>query len=115
MIDEDDKDLNLSKKKKKTKKTLIERAEKFATIVASLVDGGAPVLGSTLPLLPFFFGSKLYLMHFIVSYLVLIGLLIYLGNYLGKISGGGRVRYAVNLVAAGVVTLIISLLLGQLT
>ncbi len=54
-------------------------------------------------------------MHFIVSYLIIIGLLIYLGNYLGKISGGGRVRYAVNLVAAGVVTLIISLLLGQLT
>lgn len=103
---------NNNNKKNKKNRTVIEKAEDFATIVASLVDGGAPVLGSSLPLIPFFFGKELILMHFIVSYLVLVGLLVYLGNYLGKISGGGRIRYALHLVTAGIVTLLVSILLG---
>ncbi|KKM90083.1 hypothetical protein LCGC14_1242150, partial [marine sediment metagenome] len=102
-------------KKGKKEKTLLERAESFATIVASLVDGGAPVLGSSLPLIPFFFGGTLTVFHFIFSYIILVGLLVYLGIFLGKISGGGRARYAIHLVTAGVVTLLVTLLLGQLT
>jgi len=103
---------NNNNKKNKKGKTLLEKAEDFATIVASLVDGGAPVLGSSLPLIPFFFGGNLTIMHFIFSYIILGGLLVYLGNYLGKISGGGRVRYAMHLVTAGIVTLLVSILLG---
>ena len=99
---------------KQEKRSIIEKSEKFATIVASLVDGGAPVLGASLPLIPFFFGEELTLAHFFISYVILIGLLVYLGIFLGKISGGGRLRYALHLVAAGIVTLIISLLLGQI-
>ena len=107
-------DVKKKKKEKKNKGSIIERSEKFATIVASLVDGGAPVLGASLPLIPFFFGEELTLAHFFISYVILIGLLVYLGIFLGKISGGGRLRYALHLVAAGIVTLIISLLLGQI-
>ncbi len=99
----------------KSQETIITKSENFATIVASLVDGGAPVLGASLPLIPFFFGESLTIMHFITSYLILVGLLVYLGIYLGQISGGGRLRYAIHLVAAGVVTLIVTLLLGQIT
>lgn len=99
-------------KKNRESRTLIEQAERFATIVASLVDGGAPVLGSSLPLIPFFFGATLTLFHFIFSYIILTGLLIYLGIFLGSISGGGRVKYAAHLVTAGIVTLLVSLLLG---
>jgi predicted membrane protein (TIGR00267 family) len=101
--------------KSKRNKTLIEQAENFATIVASLVDGGAPALGSTLPLIPFFFGSELVLLHFIFSYIILAGLLVYLGVFLGNISGQGRIKYAVHLVTAGIVTLIVSLLLSMVT
>ncbi|MFX1278777.1 MAG: VIT1/CCC1 transporter family protein [Promethearchaeota archaeon] len=101
-----------NKKNKNKKKTLLQKAEDFATIVASLVDGGAPVLGSSLPLIPFFFGIELSILHFIASYLILAALLVYLGNFLGKISGGGRIRYALHLVAAGVITLLVSILLG---
>ena len=104
-----------SHKKKKSQDTIITKSENFATIVASLVDGGAPVLGASLPLIPFFFGESLTIMHFIISYIILVGLLVYLGIYLGQISGGGRLRYALHLVAAGVVTLIVTLLLGQIT
>jgi len=104
-----------SRKKKKSQETIITKSENFATIVASLVDGGAPVLGASLPLIPFFFGESLTIMHFISSYIILVGLLVYLGIYLGQISGGGRLRYALHLVAAGVVTLIVTLLLGQIT
>jgi predicted membrane protein (TIGR00267 family) len=96
-------------------KTLLEQAENFATIVASLVDGGAPAVGSSLPLIPFFFGGTLTIGHFIFSYVILAGLLVYLGIFLGNVSGSGKVRYALHLVAAGVVTLIVSLLLGQVT
>ncbi|MFW9938123.1 MAG: VIT1/CCC1 transporter family protein [Candidatus Thorarchaeota archaeon] len=102
-------------KKSKNNKTLIEQAENFATIIASLVDGGAPALGSTLPLIPFFFGSELVLLHFIFSYIILGGLLVYLGVFLGNISGQGRIKYAIHLVTAGVVTLIVSLLLSMAT
>ncbi|MFX1556368.1 MAG: VIT1/CCC1 transporter family protein [Promethearchaeota archaeon] len=102
-------------KKSKNNKTLIEQAENFATIIASLVDGGAPALGSTLPLIPFFFGSELVLLHFIFSYIILAGLLVYLGVFLGNISGQGRIKYAIHLVTAGVVTLIVSLLLSIAT
>ena len=100
------------KNKEKNEKTIIEQAESFATIIASLVDGGAPVLGSSLPLIPFFFGSALSYIHFIFSYIILVALLVYLGNFLGKISGGGRVKYALHLVTAGGVTLLVSILLG---
>ena len=99
-------------KKRKDKKSVIQEAEDFATLIASLVDGGAPVLGSSLPLIPFFFGLTLTVFHFIFSYVILLGLLIYLGLYLGKISGGGGIKYALHLVTAGVVTLLVSLLLG---
>ncbi|MFX0035775.1 MAG: VIT1/CCC1 transporter family protein [Candidatus Hermodarchaeota archaeon] len=104
------KNKNLNKKRKT--KTLLEKAEGFATIVASLVDGGAPVLGSSLPLIPFLFGGVLTIFHFIFSYIILAGLLIYLGIFLGSVSGGGRLRYATHLVIAGIVTLLVSLLLG---
>jgi len=110
--EEGDEKTDKSKKNKELEKPLLERAEGFATIVASLVDGGAPVLGSSLPLIPFFFGSSLTIVHFISSYVILICLLVYLGIFLGKISGGGRFRYAVHLVTAGGVTLIVSLALG---
>jgi predicted membrane protein (TIGR00267 family) len=105
--------LKSKKKKVKNSKTLIERSERFATVVASLVDGGAPVLGSVFPLIPFFFGTSLPLtvFHFIVSYAILIGILVYLGIFLGNISGGGRLKYTLHLVAAGITTLIVSLLL----
>ena len=100
-----------NKKNKNKNASIIEQSERFATIVASLVDGGAPVLGSVLPLIPFFFGDTLSLFHFLISYGVLIAILIYLGIFLGKISGGGHVKYAMHLVTAGVVTLLVSLML----
>lgn len=103
--------LKSKKKKGKNSKTLIERSERFATVVASLVDGGAPVLGSVFPLIPFFFGTSLSVFHFIFSYAILIGILVYLGIFLGNISGGGRLKYTLHLVAAGITTLIVSLLL----
>ena len=95
----------------KNNKSLIEHSERFATIIASLVDGGAPVLGSVLPLIPFFFGPTLSIFHFLISYSVLVGILVYLGIFLGKISGGGRLKYTLHLVTAGVTTLLVSLLL----
>ena len=108
-------DSEKEKNNNKKNKTILEKAENFATIVASLVDGGAPAVGSTLPLIPFFFGATLTIMHFIFSYMILAGLLVYLGIFLGNISGGGKLRYALHLVTAGIVTLVVTLLLSQLT
>ena len=99
------------KKNNNNNNSIIEQSERFATIVASLVDGGAPVLGSVLPLIPFFFGDTLSIFHFLLSYGVLVAILIYLGIFLGKISGGSHAKYAIHLVTAGIVTLLVSLLL----
>jgi predicted membrane protein (TIGR00267 family) len=107
--------IKTSPRKDKNNKTVVEQAERFATIIASLVDGGAPALGSTLPLIPFFFGLSLNLFHFIFSYTILVGLLIYLGIFLGNISGRGRLKYSLHLVTAGIVTLIVSLMLSLAT
>jgi len=104
--------LVLIEKTKKKDKTIIQKAENFATIIASLVDGFAPVLGSSLPLIPFFFGTSLTFFHFLFSYVILAGLLVYLGIFLGKISGGGKLKYAIHLISAGIVTLLVSLSLG---
>ena len=101
--------------KSKNSESVLQQAEDFATIVASLVDGLAPAVGSILPLIPFFIGTELFFIHFIFSYLILAVLLIYLGIFLGNISGGRRAYYAINLVVAGVVTLIVTLILGQFT
>jgi predicted membrane protein (TIGR00267 family) len=101
-----------AEKGKKKDKSIIQQAEDFATIVASLVDGFAPVLGSSLPLIPFFFGTSLSLFHFLFSYLILAGLLIFLGIFLGNISGSGKIKYSIHLITAGVVTLLVSVLLG---
>ncbi len=107
--------LELKKKEAKStdEKSLIQHAEDFATIIASLVDGLAPAVGSLLPLIPFFIGLELTIIHYIFSYVILVALLVYLGVFLGNISGGRRAYYAVNLVIAGVVTLIITLLLPK--
>ena len=109
--DSDRESLKVNRTDKNETTSLIEQSEKFATIIASLVDGGAPVLGSILPLLPFFFGTELSPFHFIFSYAVLVGILVYLGIFLGSISGVGRVKYIFHLVTAGITTLIVSLLL----
>ena len=114
-IEIEEEEENNEEKNHKVHKTLLEKAERFATIVASLVDGGAPAVGSTLPLIPFFFGGPLSITHFIFSYVILAALLVYLGIFLGNISGGGKIRYALHLVTAGVVTLLVTLLLGQIT
>ncbi|OLS14617.1 MAG: hypothetical protein RBG13Loki_1758 [Promethearchaeota archaeon CR_4] len=97
---------------KKPTKTITERAEHFATIVASIVDGVAPVMGSLVPLIPFFFGSVLTIWHFGSAYIILISMLILLGIFLGKIAGKSTIKYVLHLVLAGIVTLLISLLLG---
>lgn len=102
-------------KLKDRKKTLIEKAENYAKWIASIVDGGAPVIGAALPLIPFIIGLKLSVYHFIFSYIILVCLLIYLGIFLGNISGGGKFKYAFHLLLAGVVTLVISILLGSIT
>ena len=106
-------ELKRIQERKKNDKSIIQQAENFATIVASLVDGLAPAVGSILPLIPFFIGTELFPIHFIFSYVILAVLLIYLGIFLGNISGGRRAYYAVNLVIAGIVTLILTLILGQ--
>ena len=108
--DENEKDTE-----KKKAPTTLQKAENFATWVASLVDGGAPVIGAALPLIPFFFGTNLTIIHFVFSYVILICLLIYLGIFLGNISGGSKIKYIFHLILAGIVTLILSILLGSLT
>ena len=47
--------LGKSKSKRRKAKTLQEKAERFASIIVSLVNGSAPLFGGIVPLIPFFF------------------------------------------------------------
>ncbi|MHA1793303.1 MAG: VIT1/CCC1 transporter family protein [Promethearchaeota archaeon] len=99
--------------KKHKKKTLKERAEKFAAIVASLIDGFSPFLAALVVLIPFYFPGEPQIWEFIMSIILTCTLLFLLGTYLAHLSQMNYVVYGLKMVAMGLLTLIITYLLGQ--
>ena len=59
--------IRLIKKKKKIK-TLQQKAENFASLIVSCVNGGSPFLGGLIPLIPFFIVPNANLLIFIISF-----------------------------------------------
>ena len=113
---EEDMDKELKKemkKRKKKMKTLQEKAESFATIVASLIDGFSPFVAAMVMLIPFMFTASPELWEFLASIIAASILLFLLGTYLAKLSKMNRIIYGLKMVAMGVLTLLITLALGQ--
>jgi predicted membrane protein (TIGR00267 family) len=94
--------------------TRIGRASRAAVVAVAVVDGFSPFLAALLVLIPFFGVALLptitwaYYISLGVALLTLFGL----GVFLGYTSRGSVVLYGAKTVVAGIVSILISILLG---
>ncbi|MHA1340176.1 MAG: VIT1/CCC1 transporter family protein [Promethearchaeota archaeon] len=123
-LDSNEQPLNMKKKPTKkpsiryseeqeqnAEKTLAEKAQTYATNIASLINGLAPALGGIVCLIPFFFVAIPNLTTYIFCFLLMGAVLFALGGYLAKISNDSIWKYGPIMVLAGVITAILSLFL----
>ncbi len=107
------KKLNLKKSnyKRRKAKTLQEKAERFASIIVSLVNGCAPLLGGIVPLIPFFFTIKAGFNFFIFSFLIIFVCIVLLGIFVGFISRESLWKNVLQMLVAFGLTIIVSIFL----
>jgi predicted membrane protein (TIGR00267 family) len=107
------KKLNLKKsnKKRRKAKTLQEKAERFASIIVSLVNGCAPLFGGIVPLIPFFFTVKAGFNIFIFSFLIIFVCIVLLGIFVGFISRESLWKNVFQMLVAFGLTITVSILL----
>lgn len=99
------------KKKNKKIKTLQEKAESFASVIVSIINGGSPFLGGLVSLIPFFCVSSAGVSTFIISFLIILGCIILLGVFLGVISRESIFKNILQMSFAFLITLLISIFL----
>lgn len=99
------------KLKPKKIKTLQENAERFASIVVSIINGGSPFLGGIIPLIPFLFVSEATISVFITSFFIILVCIILLGVFLGVVSKESIIKNILQMAFAFFMTVIISLFL----
>ena len=106
------KNLNLKKsnKKRRKAKTLLEKAERFASIIVALVNGCAPLLGGIVPLIPFFFTLKATFSFFIFSFVIVFICIILLGIFVGFVSRESLRKNALQMLIAFGLTILVSIL-----
>ncbi len=107
------KKLNLKKSnnKRRKAKTLQEKAERFASIIVSLVNGCAPLFGGIVPLIPFFFTIKAGFNVFIFSFLIIFICIVLLGIFVGFVSRESLWKNVFQMIIAFGLTIIVSILL----
>ena len=92
--------------------TVISRAQRFASIVLSAVNGISPVITAFITLIPFLFGKSIpieysYWIGFGLAFLILFGM----GIFLGKVSRTNLIVSGIKMLLAGGFVVGISLLL----
>lgn len=102
--------IRLRKKKKKIK-TLQEKAENYASIIVSIINGGSPFLGGIVPLIPFLLVPTAVLSTFIISFFIILVCIILLGVFLGMVSKESIIKNIFQMTFAFIITLIISIFL----
>ena len=87
-----------------------KRAYDFASATAALVDGASPILAALVLLIPFFIlpAADAYLYSFGLALVLFFGL----GIFLGTISKENIIMTGIKLLAAGIFSMIVILLLG---
>ena len=103
--------LKKPKIKKKKVKTIQEKAERFAAVMVSLVNGTAPFLGGIFPLIPFFFIEKAVFDTFFFSFLIIFICIVLLGSFVGFVSQESLLKNILQMLAAFGITMVISILL----
>jgi len=106
-------ELNLKKtnKKRRKAKTLQEKAERFASVIVSLVNGFAPLLGGIVPLIPFLFTIKATFNVFIFSFIIVFICIVFLGIFVGFISRESLWKNVLQMLVAFGLTIIVSIIL----
>ena len=95
--------------------TRIGRASRLAVVVVAVVDGLSPALAALLVLIPFFaagaFSSTQWVYYAALgtALLTLFGL----GLFLGRVSRQNLILFGVKTVVAGIISILISYLLGE--
>ena len=104
---------SLKKKKKGEKEeTIFEAAQEFASRVAAGVDGLSPFAGVVVVVIPFLFAgwdSPVRWISFIISFILTVIVLFFLGRYLAILSRESIVKYGLQMVFAAVLTALITL------
>jgi predicted membrane protein (TIGR00267 family) len=94
--------------------TRIGEASRFAVIVVAIVDGIAPALAAAIILIPFLLIGVLSSIR--VAYIASLGValitLFALGVFLGHISRQNWALYGLRTLVAGVISILVSFLLG---
>ena len=94
--------------------TRIGKASRFAVAIVAIVDGLSPALAALLILLPFLFAnlfSQIQWVYF-ASLGMALASLFGLGTFLGYISRENIFLYGLRTVVAGIISIVISYLLG---
>ncbi len=102
---------NILKKKKKKTKTLQEKAENFASIIVSFINGSSPFLGGIVPLIPFLYVSSAGLSIFVLSFFIILICIVLLGIFLGVVSKESIFKNIVQMAFAFFITVLISIFL----
>ena len=95
----------------KIKDTIYEEASTFATIVVAIIDGLAPAAAALIAIIPFFlveWGIITLNFAYIVSLGLTFAILFTLGIFLGKVSNENMVLYGIIMIAAGLLTALIT-------
>ena len=97
------------------KNTRIGKASRVAVVTVAAIDGLAPFLAALFVLIPFFAAGLFPVITWV--YYTSLGMallaLFSLGLFLGHISRGNLILYGVRTVVAGLVSILISFLLGK--
>jgi predicted membrane protein (TIGR00267 family) len=100
---------NLSKKEKRAVKTIQEKAETYASLVVSLINGFSPFLGGIVPLIPFAFVANANILVFISAFLIILVCIILLGIFLGIVARESIIKNIIQMVFAFLITIVVSI------
>lgn len=95
--------------------TAVGEASRAAVVIVAVVDGLSPFLAALIVLIPFFIPQIFPTMQFVYLSAIILALLVLfaLGAFLGRVSSRNIIRYGLQTVVAGVISIVISLLLGR--
>ena len=98
------------KVKRKKVKSIYRKAENYASIVVSFVNGVAPFLGGLMPLIPFFFVPEANFITFLFSFIIIFFCIIFLGIFVGRISKESKIKSILQMLLAFTLTMVIVIL-----
>lgn len=103
-------------RKQKQEKTLAEKAERYASGIASLINGFSPAIGGLAVVIPFFFSGKYPNgVIYTISFVLIVLLLFSLGAFLARISKDSIIKYGIKMTMVGILTAGLAFLLSFFT